>query len=314
VYYSSTNQVLWQAGITGGQYVVIQNDGTLQVLGADGTTIVWSVSGTPGSSLQIVNGQAALVNGGSIVWGSTTGSVATSTSLVAGQTLVYGSRITGSDGSYLTLDQYGNLVYYSNTNQVLWQAGITGGQYVVIQNDGTLQVLGADGTTIVWSVSGTPGSSLQIVNGQAALVNGGSIVWGSTTGSVATSTSLVAGQTLVSGSRITGSDGSYLTLDQSGNLVYYSSTNQVLWQAGITGGQYVVIQSDGTLQVLGADQQTVVWSLNGTPGSILQIGTGRVEYVNGGSIIWDSINQYAVTPVPTDREFYQSDMLLLILN
>jgi hypothetical protein len=108
--------------------------------------------------------------------------------LTSGNSITTGQAISGANGNYLTLSG-GDLVYYDSAGNIIWRAGINGASSASMGSDGIFRVYDSFGN-VIYSINGTPGSSLTIQNGQVVLVgSNGNVIWGSSSGYATTTTS-----------------------------------------------------------------------------------------------------------------------------
>ena len=283
-----------------GNFLAVQNDGNIVVYNASGHAL-WSSNSVVAASgdnlgstftvgqtmnggdyMQSPNGQYQLYNESTVVSGGTPGNleiyVDVPSTGSACQMDQWGdvndiensnNQVTAAyaQGAYLQLTSSGDLVYYykntdSGTN-VSWDAGVTGGSLLTLQNDGNL---------VLYGTPAAPGDAAPVVWSLGTNTNRGN--------------ALCAGETLQQGQSIA-YDSDYMIMQSDGNLVVYpngSSTAQ--WATGTNGkgSDYAVQQTDGNF-VIYLNVGGPIWATNSvqsTPsnGWTFQLGTTGVNNNN----------------------------------
>jgi hypothetical protein len=182
--------------------------------------------------------------------------------LKAGETLAPGSELESADGHYvLAMDANGDLVEQLGSGRVLWSSGTAG-------NPGAFATLQASAGDFV----------VDAANGQT--------IWNS---------------------GIASSPGDYLVVQPNGDLVAYSALGEPAWDAGVSNfvlqpgetlaasqylqvaGEDLVMQTDGDLELLGANG--LLWSsgTSGNPGAVAVLQPGDGDLVidsSTGQQLW----------------------------
>jgi hypothetical protein len=203
-------------------------------------------------------------------------------SLIGGQVVLGGQRVTSPDGRYLlTLQTDGNVVDYAPGNRPLFSTGTFGqpGDALVMQTDGNLVVYAAAGQ-VLWSAGtfGHPGAVLREQNDGNAVVYAadGTALWSGG----ADHSSLFTGQRLVPGQQILSPDGRYrLLLQADGDVTVRSPDGRLLFRSGSLGSTVLVLQSDGNLVAYRPDG-SAVWD-SGT----WRDGPSRLDVQNDGNVV-----------------------------
>ncbi|HXA32368.1 MAG TPA: hypothetical protein VNV87_08935 [Acidimicrobiales bacterium] len=264
-----------------GNFLAVQNDGNIVVYNASGkalwssNTVVAASGDNLGSTLSVgqtmnggdymqsPNGQYQFYNQSNVVSGGTPGSLEIYTSVpssgVACQldqwadptSIVNGNgQVTEAyaDGAYLQLTSSGDLVYYyknteSGTN-VSWDAGVSGGSLLTLQNDGNL---------VLYGTPSSPGAAAPVVWSSGTNTNRGN--------------ALCAGESLQQGQYIAyGAD--YLIMQTDNNLVLYPwGSTSALWATGTEhngGTDSVTQQADGNFVMYNTSNSGVVTAVGAT--------------------------------------------------
>ncbi|HEX3563918.1 MAG TPA: hypothetical protein VHU17_00985 [Acidimicrobiales bacterium] len=283
VVYSEGGTALWASGTTApNSTLALQNDGNLVIYGANsaGQYPVWSshtdnvrgyelTSGQllqPGQYLASQNRQYVLeMSSGGNLTISSIGQYICPMWSVPAVTTSTSQTFPPQPGAYLQLTSTGDLALWhpgQTSGSSLWDAGTSGGETAVLQNDGDLVVNSSSGATL-WS-SGTSsnrggylcagstlsggqqlepwndtdtsnvfpqsGSSLSMqADCNLVLYNAGTVVWASNTDE-----SQADPQGFASGMY----NGCYATMQTQGNLVIYAPNDgyKVLWASGTEQG------------------------------------------------------------------------------
>jgi hypothetical protein len=286
-----------------GNYLAVQNDGNIVVYNASGKAL-WSSNSVVAASgdnlgstmsvgqkmnggdyMQSPNGEYQLYNRSNVVSGGTPGSLEIFTSVPStgatcqmdqwgdATSIVNGNgQVTEAyaDGAYLQLTSTGDLVYYytnteSGTN-VSWDAGVTGGSLLALQNDGNL---------VLYGTAPSPGAAAPVV-------------WASGTNAYR-GNALCAGETLQEGQYIAWR-ADYMILQTDGNLVVYpyDVSDPVQWASGTNGqgSDYAIQQTDGNFVVYhtggGAIWSTATAQSTDSNSWTFQIGDTGVNNNNPG--------------------------------
>ena len=203
---NSAHTALWATGTNGkpSQCALMQTDGNFVVYNATGTTsssnALWA-SGTDNNSGAAIYCQndgnlVIYAANGQAIWASNTWQSASASpgytgNLTSGQQLVVGGTLTSSGGSYRLVLQYdGNLVLYQlNPWAALWATGTYG------QPSQQAVLQSSDGNFVVYNILSTDTTSADAL-------------WASNTA---------------------GNPGDYLSCQDDGNLVIYTSGGSPIW-------------------------------------------------------------------------------------
>jgi hypothetical protein len=262
VEYDNSGQALWSSGTTGsGNYLSLQTDGNLVIYNSSGSPL-WSsnTSSTP-NHLSKVN---EVLPSSSIMY--------------PGQSLQTATR-----GYSLVMQPDGNLVEYDNSGQALWSSGTTGsGNFAAMQGDGNFVIYNSSGKAL-WS-SGTNGGAGNYLmlqpDGTLNMMgpSGDSILWGNRV--------LSSGQSLQ-----TTANGYFLVMQPDGNLVEYDNSGQALWSSGTTGsGNFAAMQGDGNFVIYNSSGKAL-WSsgTNGRQNAALVLqGNGSLDIYSTSGAAWSA--------------------------
>jgi hypothetical protein len=233
-----------------------------------------------GAALMIVATTGLLVLTGMSPAAAATDRLATGQALTSGQSLVSGN------GAYrLVMQPDGNAVVYNAANVAQW-ASRTGG------NPGARLVVQADGNVVVYSAAnrGLWATGTRTTNGRLVMQADGNVVvysasdaglWASKRSAGALD-SLIAGEKLTAGQRITSPNGRYfLTVGGDGNAVVYDENDRQAQRP-----------SDGSTYI--ADR-TALWDVRSgaatwfplQAGSLLTMqADGNLVYSASGRVLW----------------------------
>jgi hypothetical protein len=171
VIYNQSGSVIWRTNVTGST-VTSKPDGTLQIINSNGT-VLWPSAGS--QTIQLIYGQYYLLNGTTALWGTKGGNTVNGTTIT---TTNQTSVLTASDGSYLLFGD--DFVIYNASGSVIWRANITGATTYIQNSNGSFLVLDKNGIAI-WPKPGET-TYMKAINGQFVLVNGTTVLWGSSDG------------------------------------------------------------------------------------------------------------------------------------
>jgi hypothetical protein len=261
VEYGNSGQVLWSSGTSGsGNYLSLQIDGNL---------VLYSSAGSP-------------------LWSSGTSSVPNHLSkvneILPSSSIMYPGQAvqTATRGYFLVMQPDGNLVEYSGSGQALWSSGTSGsGNFAAMQGDGNFVIYNSSGKA-VWS-SGTNGGNGNYLmlqpDGTLNMMgpSGDSILWGNRV--------LGPGQSLQ-----TTANGYFLVMQPDGNLVEYSGSGQALWSSGTSGsGNFAAMQGDGNFVIYNSSGKAVWSSGTSHPNSSLVLqGNGSLDIYSSAGAAWSA--------------------------
>ena len=212
-----------------------------------------------------------LLGGGPVGAATTSGTVGTTKSdtveltaastLVAGEQIDAGSRMSSPNGQFhLAVQTDGNaVVYVTKTNRSRWSTNTLGAtaDRLLMQADGNLVLYSADGSAL-WA-SNTAGHS----GAQLAIENDGRVVlvWeGADHVLAAPASELARGESLVPGQALVSPEGQFsLTLQADGNLVETNADQAPVWASGTHGDTRLVLEPSGDV-VIRAGASTAAWS------------------------------------------------------
>lgn len=86
-----------------------------------------------------------------------------------------------------------------------------------------------------------------------------------------------------------------------GDLILFDANGNVKWRAGVSGAT-TVVNFDGSI-LLQDSNNKILWSLRGSPGSILLIRNCELVLVNGETKIWTSTEGYLTTTTSKFKYF-----------
>lgn len=101
--------------------------------------------------------------------------------------------------------------------------------------------------------------------------------------------SLAPGSSLTSDQVMTSTEGCALKLS-GGDLVLTDAFGNVVWRAGISGGQ-TLVNLDGIISVLD-EVEKEIWSIEGPLGSTFMIQNCQLVLVSAGVKVWSSVDGY----------------------
>ncbi len=191
--------------------------------------------------------------------------------VVSGNGCTIWSSGTSGTGNYLTMQTDGNLVVYSSAGKALWNSHTNGtgaADYLSLQNDGNAIVY-TSAAKNVWAAGRananrlcpggilpagqalySPSEKYQLImqgDGNLVAYDGTAAIWSSKTQGTGTA--------------------NYLSMQDDGNLVVYTSAGSALWNSKTQGtgtANYLVMQDDGNVVVY-TSNGSARWS-SGTAG------------------------------------------------
>ena len=283
---------IWASSTQGNPnaHLTLRGDGTLAIVAADGTTVLWASGSNPTAAsygLLTNTGHLVLYTPANVPVWSTQGMLSVGVRLREGQPL------TSFDGTMTLRMNNGNLELWQGVVRV-WQSG-TGpspNAYAMLQEDGNFVIFNADGTQRLWA-SGTTGQTVvfvQLENGYFSLRTRTNEVWTSRS-------SLSVGMRLTQATPLVSSNGQHmLSMQLIGELMLLEGAARIRWASSTstpfnfnafarldTNGHFVVYTADGLRRLWssGVDIPNVGYL------HVLDDGTFGL-YAAGGVLAWSS--------------------------
>jgi hypothetical protein len=230
---------------------------------------------------------------------------AASDTLLSGGTLTAGQTLTSADGHFeLAMQSDGNLVLFvinaGASPRAVWSTGTSGdiGDHAVLQSNGNLVLLDANGQTI-WSDNKAAAGCVNLKvqgDGNLVLYTAASAYWA--TGTI--DYTLRSGERLMPGQAIYAHGEHYeLAMQTDGNLVLYGPKG-ALWSTGTYGhpGDYAIMRTNGDLVVVNPPATKDDWlSHTFDKGSRLDVlSDGNLVIYSGSTDVWDTKTGSSATP------------------
>ena len=241
---------------------------------------------------------AAAVLAMSVVVDAGPARAAATDTLVAGEQLAGGERLTSPNGAYsLDVQPDGNLVLNAPGGRVLWHSWTWSnpGALLVLQPDGNLVLYSQTGRALFHtSTWGSPGTRLVLQDDGNLVVyrSDGTPAWYTGMDRTAIGDTVAAGRQLTGGQSITSQNGQYqLVVQRDGNVVTYGPDRRPLWDSNTwwSPGAKLTLQRDGNLVIYSAGGAAIWHSFTwGNPGSrlVIQDDGNLVLYKGTGVPAW----------------------------